>query len=281
MDYVHLIAESLDYIEAHLDEALSLEQLSRHCFLSKFYFTRIFKAVTLRNPQAYIAERRLVVAAQMLRQSRSKIIDIALMTGFRSPEVFSRRFRQRFGISPRKFRHSSAPVDLSARLQPVVRDFKNYRQNIAARFEIREWEEKRIFYQFCHLNPENPAGLVNAHHQVTRFVERFLTPWAIAPLYTIVQSEEREMESVRFCFGYDANSALRLPGLDEFVIPASRVAVFNYAGELGEIFHIVFEDIVRALIVEKMKIKKTGFDFFQIYDRDYLLKGYQLCVPNC
>lgn len=46
MDKYQLVNESIDYIMQHLDEELSLESVAAQFFISKYHFSRIFKAVT-------------------------------------------------------------------------------------------------------------------------------------------------------------------------------------------------------------------------------------------
>ncbi|MEM8595099.1 MAG: helix-turn-helix transcriptional regulator [Pseudomonadota bacterium] len=69
---------------------------------------RIKRAVlreTGRPIGAYLAERRLSIACEMLR-GRQSVAEIAAATGYSSAEAFTKAFRKRFGISPRDYRAS-------------------------------------------------------------------------------------------------------------------------------------------------------------------------------
>jgi len=63
------------------------------------------------TPTAFIAERRLARAADLLGEGDGRsITDVALEVGFNDPAFFSRCFRRRFGIAPRDWR-GRAPTE--------------------------------------------------------------------------------------------------------------------------------------------------------------------------
>ncbi len=94
------------YIEQHLDEGLSVEELSRVAHFSKFHFHRQFSQYVGLGVAAYVRLLRLRRASYRLAFGRDRVIDIALESGFESPEAFARAFRQAFGQSPTQFRTS-------------------------------------------------------------------------------------------------------------------------------------------------------------------------------
>lgn len=113
-----------EYIEKHLDEPLSVEQLSRVALFSKFHFHRQFSEYAGMGVLAYVRLLRLRQASYKLVFSRQeRITDIALDAGFESPEAFSRAFRQAFGQSPSQFRKSPLwqPWNERVRLPPRER----------------------------------------------------------------------------------------------------------------------------------------------------------------
>lgn len=93
------------YIGMHLDEELSLEQLSSVSCFSKYHFHRLFTAYTGLSLQNYIRWLRLKRAAHQLIVEKDSIITaIALDAGFESHESFSRAFKKVCGQSPSEFR---------------------------------------------------------------------------------------------------------------------------------------------------------------------------------
>ncbi|WP_119329532.1 AraC family transcriptional regulator [Cysteiniphilum halobium] len=95
----------ITYIAKHLDEKLSLDQLSDIACISKYHFHRLFTGHVGLSVQQYIRWLRLKRAAhQLIVESDKSIIDIAIDAGFESHEAFTRAFKQTSGISPKAFR---------------------------------------------------------------------------------------------------------------------------------------------------------------------------------
>lgn len=94
-----------DYIDRHLFEPLSVDELSRQAHFSRFHFQRQFSAYTGLSTTRYIQLLRLRKASfQLVFQERRRITDIALETGFGNAESFSRAFKKCFGQTPSQFR---------------------------------------------------------------------------------------------------------------------------------------------------------------------------------
>jgi AraC family transcriptional regulator len=94
----------LVYIQAHLDEDLSLDALSAQASLSPAHFQRTFRALIGETPKNYVARLRLERAAFRLLIHDATLLDIALDCGFQNHETFTRAFRRRFGMPPNRYR---------------------------------------------------------------------------------------------------------------------------------------------------------------------------------
>lgn len=101
------IKNTLDYIENHLGEAISIDELSAQAALSPFYYQRLFSRIVKKPVMEYIKLRRLAHSCKLLKEE-DKIINIALESGFASPEVFTRTFKEVYGMTPTEYR--SKPV---------------------------------------------------------------------------------------------------------------------------------------------------------------------------
>ncbi|WP_267620395.1 AraC family transcriptional regulator [Erythrobacter sp. WG] len=93
-----------DYIAAHLDSALTLDELARIAGYSRFHFARGFRAATGLPPYAYLLRQRIARACEMLESRDVPISGIAAATGFATHAQFSSRFRQVTGIAPSAYR---------------------------------------------------------------------------------------------------------------------------------------------------------------------------------
>ncbi|AEJ14962.1 MULTISPECIES: helix-turn-helix transcriptional regulator [Pseudomonas] len=94
----------VDYIEAHLDQPITLGELALRCNLSEYHFARMFRASFGLPPHQYLLARRLHRACQLLRLGVMPLGEIALLCGFASASHFSNRFRQAVGATPGEYR---------------------------------------------------------------------------------------------------------------------------------------------------------------------------------
>lgn len=95
----------MDYIEAHLADELTIEQLAGVAHFSPYHFHRIFSSMTGETVGQFIARLRIERAAnRLVGQPRRPIIDIALESGFGNPSSFSRAFREAYGMTPTQWR---------------------------------------------------------------------------------------------------------------------------------------------------------------------------------
>ncbi|MGY2399581.1 helix-turn-helix domain-containing protein [Pseudomonas sp. SDO5271_S396] len=96
----------VDYIDQHLDAALSLGQLAALCALSEYHFARMFRQSFGLPPHQYLLARRLTRARSLLRSGGLPVGEIALMCGFSSASHFTHRFRQTMGATPGEYRQA-------------------------------------------------------------------------------------------------------------------------------------------------------------------------------
>ena len=106
------ISGALRYIDEHPDEAVNLQMLSEKFSFSPYYFHRMFSAVVGKSLAAYIRDRRILHACDQLCSTEKTILDIALDSGFHSPQAFSRAFKELQGVTPSEYR--------KRRYQPVI-----------------------------------------------------------------------------------------------------------------------------------------------------------------
>ena len=93
------------WIEQHLDEPLTLDQVATRAGLSSYHFSRLFTARMGRSVMAHVRGRRLVRGARRLCDDPDlKLVELALDCGFESQEAFTRAFKRVFGVSPGRFR---------------------------------------------------------------------------------------------------------------------------------------------------------------------------------
>lgn len=99
------IDKAKGFIEEHLSEAFSLEQVASAAHMSPSRLAALFKEHTGLSVFSWRNERRLIQAAHLLRSSDRPIAHIGAQLGFNDPTYFSRTFRQHIGCSPKAYRY--------------------------------------------------------------------------------------------------------------------------------------------------------------------------------
>ncbi len=97
----------LTYINQHISEPLSIDELSDHFFLSSSYLCRIFKAATGTTINKYITAKRITMAKSLL-SSGYNVTDTCEKCGFNDYSNFLKAFTRAVGISPKKYAQCSS-----------------------------------------------------------------------------------------------------------------------------------------------------------------------------
>lgn len=100
---INAVQHMQDYIEEHVEDFISLRMLADVANYSPWYSARIFKELTGKTPFEYIRDLRLSKAALKLRDTDSKIVDVAFDFVFDSHEGFTRAFSKKFGMTPKDY----------------------------------------------------------------------------------------------------------------------------------------------------------------------------------
>ena len=111
-EQVNAVQNMQDYIHQHLNEPITLAELSREAGYSPFHSARIFKVHVGKAPFEYIRSLRLSQAALKLRDEKVKVLDVAMDFVFDSHEGFTRAFSKEFGIAPFKYSKNPPPINL-------------------------------------------------------------------------------------------------------------------------------------------------------------------------
>lgn len=97
----------LEYIHAHLEDALTLERLSGIAAFSKYHFHRQFSEFFGIGVYRYVQLCRMKRASfQLAFRDDLQILEIALGSGYEGPEAFARAFRKSLGQTPSEFRRA-------------------------------------------------------------------------------------------------------------------------------------------------------------------------------
>lgn len=92
------------YINANLDQDLSLDRLAEQVNLNTSYLSRLFKSVTQKNIYEYILDCRMRHAIEALLKTNDRIQEIGAGVGYESAQSFTRAFRKYTGKTPTEYR---------------------------------------------------------------------------------------------------------------------------------------------------------------------------------
>jgi AraC family transcriptional regulator len=113
--------KALWYIESHLAEPLTLDEIADVAGISRFHLVRAFAATTGLPVMRYVRARRLSEAARALADGAPDILTLALEADYGSHEAFTRAFRDHFGVTPEAVR-ATARFDSPKLQEPILMD---------------------------------------------------------------------------------------------------------------------------------------------------------------
>lgn len=147
------IQQSINFIESNILNELSLKEISSNVSYSTWYVSRMFHKFTDISIQSYIKKRRLSLAAIELRDTKIKIIDIAIKYNYGSQEAFTRAFYDLFKISPNDYRNKKKPIPLFCKVDLIHNQSKkgeyimnSHKDNVQIRF-IKKPARKLYYIQ--------------------------------------------------------------------------------------------------------------------------------------
>ncbi|RWI50252.1 MAG: AraC family transcriptional regulator [Mesorhizobium sp.] len=94
----------VDYVQAHLDQPLVLDQLAGEARLSTFHFARMFRVSFGMPPHRYVDQRRIHRACCLMRDPTTSLAVVALSCGYSSQSHFTRAFKAKKGVTPGQWR---------------------------------------------------------------------------------------------------------------------------------------------------------------------------------
>ena len=100
----NIIKTAKDYIDAHFDKDISLDDVSKVVNISPYYFSKIFKEESGLNFIEYLTNIRIEKAKNLLENSSLSVKEICVSCGYSDPNYFSRSFKKNVGVTPTEYK---------------------------------------------------------------------------------------------------------------------------------------------------------------------------------
>ncbi|WP_338541395.1 AraC family transcriptional regulator [Paenibacillus tundrae] len=267
MKWIQPLQTAIQYIEDHLLEDMTIEQIAAETNLSLFHFQRTFSLLADVTIAEYIRRRRLTLAAYELLQSDGKIIDLAFKYGYDTPESFSKAFRRQHGFPPSEARRNKISIKAYNRLV-IQLSLKGAEPMNYKMVEHDEFSVVGIQQSFSYINGEHLSGIStmwqDAYHSGAEDRLFQLNNGLIQGILGVCvdQNEihEKQME-YWIATSYDGEVP---EGLSALLIPASKWCVFEVQGPMPASMQALWKQIITEWFPSN-PYEHTGIPEFEVY----------------
>ncbi|MDQ0428931.1 AraC family transcriptional regulator [Planomicrobium stackebrandtii] len=244
MGWVESLQRAIDYMEEHMEDPVTIDQIAKQANSSVFHFQRTFSILTDCSVAEYLRRRRLTLAAQELSATDRKIIDIAYKYGYDTPEAFAKAFRRQHGVTPSEARKNLGKLQAFNRLviQVNLKGVDPMKYRIVEKESFQAVGMKR---EFSLSNGENMAGIPQMWQELNQ----------AGTSSTIAQLNDGDIKGLLgICADYQdggtmdywiaAESTASVPeGFSRLEVPASKWGVFEVHGAMPDAMPKVWKQI--------------------------------------
>lgn len=110
MEWTESLRSAIAYMEEHLLDDISADDVAEAVHISSFYLQKAFRIMTGYSVGEYIRYRRLYLAALDVIAGKEKIIDLAYKYGYETPESFTKAFSRFHGMSPAQIKKDALKI---------------------------------------------------------------------------------------------------------------------------------------------------------------------------
>jgi AraC family transcriptional regulator len=223
--------KALWFIESHLGDALTLDEIAGVAGISRFHLVRAFAAATGLPVMRYVRARRLSEAARALAAGAPDILKLALDADYGSHEAFTRAFRDHFGVTPEAVRTATRLDNL--RLQEPIQMDSTVTDNLQPpRFETGK--PLLIAGLSERYNHENGAGIPGQWERFHQSVGSI--PGRIGQVAYGVCCNSDDAGNFDYIAGVEVSDFSDLPrDFGRVRIPEQRYAVFTHRDHVSTI----------------------------------------------
>ena len=240
MEWTEAISKAVTYIETHITEDITVEDIAREIYLSPFYFQKGFSLLCGFTISEYIRNRRLSLAGNELATSEQKVIDIALKYGYDSPDSFTKAFTRFHGVTPSMVQKNEQLLKSFAPLKIKISMEGGYIMD----YKIVKKEE------FTVVGKSKNFGYENAKEEIPQFWQQFYAEGNgkdVCGMFGINIDEKMGRDTFEYLIADMYNPVMDVPeGFVTKTIPAFTWAVFPCKGAMPE----ALQDVNKRIFAE-------------------------------
>ena len=105
-EQVKIIREIHDHLTEHMEQRVTIEELSHRYLINPTTLKTVFKEVYGNSLAAHMKEHRMEKAAALLRETDMSVAEIAGQVGYESQSKFTAAFKEQFGQLPTAYRRT-------------------------------------------------------------------------------------------------------------------------------------------------------------------------------
>lgn len=254
MEWIERLNKSINYIEEHITEEISYDELAQIACCSTYHFQRMFTYIAGVSLSEYIRRRKMSLAAVDLQGGNEKIIDISLKYGYSSPTAFNRAFQSIHGVAPSVLRNEGVSIKS---FPPITFKFTvkgveelNYRIETKPAF--------RIVGKSYPLNKEIEQNFL----EVPQMWQNAVMNGTIEKITDIMNSQPQGVLGVSVCNDNEewkyyiavSSTADIDTSLEEYIIPGCMWAIFSGGGTGKSI-----QELEKRIVTEWLPT--SGYEF--------------------
>lgn len=297
-EWKEAVQAMIDWLEENLTENPSLLDMSKQVGYSPYYCSTQFHEIVGMTLKSYIAGRKLAKAAIEIRDTKERILDIAIKYGYSSQEALTRAFHNAYGCTPAAYRRKNCPLMLSIRqvvLEPYdiekgeidmgktcLTDAQVKIEYIPEHQYLGIWDENSSDYGsfWKHHNCDEVCGIIDS---LSHFSDPIVGPHM--PGWFLKDGERKYFYGMGVPMDYTGP----IPeGFELKKIPGSYYAVFfhpafDYLQDNNAVMNRV-ENMAWNYDISKLGSSEMKYDWNgeapSSYQRHYPeVRGYEICRP--
>jgi len=269
------VNRGIEYIMRHLEDEISIDDVARHCNISKYHFSRVFRSQTGQSMYGFIKRLKMDQSALKLKIEKKKsITDIGLDYGYSSSN-YSSAFKKHHAISPLEFRRL---VNTSCVEHPFFEDVK-------ASFLSFEEYDKEIRIEdlgdFPVIYERNIGNYIELGKKWCEFTEKYKEYLKEDTLLIERSYDDPSITDLDQCL-YDICMTVEgnCPLENITTIEGGKFAVYRFSGSIPGIF-TAFQGIFNVWLPDSgfQMDERYGLGIYRALDAEKMHVVMDLCIP--